>query len=154
MLKFTKYLFVTTCFTGPSVFAVDAGSNSTSLDAAIEAANIGPNITIDFTQNVFLTNQVRAVNADPTFTYVGQNITVAGNNFQLFGSNTTRGLFAGGFNATIKTGSVKIKNLNFTQCAAIGGNGGDAGGGGNGGRGRAFCGTECSCYSFKLYFFQ
>ena len=145
MPKFTHYFLISLCYLGGAqLFAHNAGANSDSLDLAIEDANAGTSsdFTVNFTGNVSLISpaegnsptQVRALNSAGTFTFVGNNVIVNGNNFNLNGNGNTRGFFVGGLNSS-NTGSVTINNLTFNSCRARGGDGGDTGGGGGLGAG-------------------
>ena len=105
------------------LFSHNAGSTSTSLDTAIRSANAGTgsDFTVVFDQpSVSLVEQVRAVNSDPSFVYVGETISITGNGNTLNGNTFTRGLFIGGQGSSA-TGSVTIQNLVFSQCGAFGG---------------------------------
>ncbi|MDN3506101.1 MAG: hypothetical protein P0S96_02615 [Simkaniaceae bacterium] len=75
---------------------------------------------MNFNATVNLVEQVRAVQSDPTFTFIpNANITINGMNQTLNGQGTTRGFFVGGRNAN-STGMVTINDLLFSQCRAKG----------------------------------
>lgn len=121
------------------LWGVSAGTNSVSLDAALQSVNMAGG-TIDFDAgDVTVTNQVRAVQSDGTFTFVPSiDIIINGAGQSLNGGATTRGFFVGGSGAN-GTGSVTINNLTFSSCTARGGsslrNGVPGGGGGGLGAG-------------------
>jgi fibronectin-binding autotransporter adhesin len=141
LFKNKKIFFALFCFTlSPLVAATNAGTTSTSLDAALAAENVNGGI-INFTTTVNLVEQVRAVQSDGTFTFVpNATITINGASQTLSGGNTTRGFFVGGQSAN-STGSVTINSLTFSSCRAKGGNGGNSGGGGLGAGGGLFVGS-------------
>lgn len=149
MSKLTKYLFIGVCYTvAPCLFAHDAGPNADSLDRAIKAANAGidEDTTLNFTQDVSLSSnghpaQVRPLNSDPNFVFVGKDIVIKGNHFKLDGNQNARGLFIGGKNSK-DTGSVTIKDLIFKGTKAKGGDGKSSGGGGLGAGGGLFVGKN------------
>lgn len=121
--------------------AVDAGTDAASLDAAIALVNPGPDFDLDFSSDVSLLTQVRALNAEGTFLWLGNAITVSGNGRTLNGSNLKRGLFISGEGSS-STGTVTIEQLHFLDCHAIGGAGGTGGGGGMGAGGALFLGRN------------
>lgn len=142
MTNLMKFVFSSVFFTlSPSfiLHAIDAGKNTLDFDQAIRAVN-DTGGQIEFKNNIELSNQVRAVGSDPSFTWKSTpSITIAGNKFSLIGENH-RCLFVGGRNST-STPVVNIKNLVFTGNAK-GGNGGGNGGGGMGAGGGLYVGKN------------
>lgn len=129
-----------------SLFAVSAGINSGSLDTALFQVNlIGGTIEFNI-GDVFLTSQVRAVQSNAGFIFVpGITIeiegTVSGNRRALDGQGTTRGFFVGASGAN-GMGSVTIRELDFIECRAKGGDGNLKAGGGLGAGGGLFVGRD------------
>lgn len=139
-----RFLWVSFSILGTSLFAHNAGNNATSLDSAIADANVGTSLdfTVNFDQPVVsLGTQVRALNSDGTFVFLGNTINVIGNNRTLDGTSTVRGLFVGGESSS-STGSVTISELDFSNCRAKGGDGQTGGGGGLGAGGGLFVGKN------------
>lgn len=132
MSKLSKYVLCSLCcFSASSGFSHDAGNDSFSLDQAIKNANAGASgdFTVNFTGPLSLgatgnAAQVRAVNSDPSFVYVAEDITINGNSQTLDGaSGNARGLFVGGKDSLGMGGSVTINDLIFRNCRMTGGNG-------------------------------
>lgn len=141
MSQLNKYILLSLiCLSTSTGFSHNAGNDSFSLDMAVESANAGMSgdFTVDFVNPVLLESagvptQVRAVNSDGTFTFVGNDITVNGNGNILNGNNANvRGFFVGG-DAGPATGSVTINDLIFQGCQVEGGAGGGGGMGAGGG---------------------
>ncbi len=72
MPKFTHCFFITLCYLGgASAFgASDAGTSSSDLDTALDTENVNGGVVNFGSGNVILTDQVRAVQSDGTFTFV------------------------------------------------------------------------------------
>lgn len=143
MASYHRFLCFSFCFAVHEIlFGVTAGITSSSLDDALSMVNVAGG-SIEFNAgSVNLTDQVRAVQSDRTFTFVpGIMITIEGMNENLDGGNTTRGFLVGGESAN-GSGSVIINDLHFVNCRARGGNGGSGrGGGGLGTGGGLFVGN-------------
>src|SRR5262249_19604421 len=86
----------------------------------------------------------RALNANPNFTWAGQNIVVKGVPFRRITTLPpfpVRTFFIGGEGSS-STGSVTIQNLEFEGSIAKGGDGRNGGGGGLGAGGALFIGKN------------
>ena len=65
------------------------------------------------------TSQLRPINADDTFTFLGNHIIINGNSHTLHGNGTSQGFFVGGAESSSK-GSVTINDLTFSQTKGTG----------------------------------
>jgi hypothetical protein len=147
MDRLTAIVIATLCLSTTSIFAHKAGSNSDTLDKAIQNATGGKDkdYSIVLSEDLFLISpnennrptQVRPLNVQNDFTYAEKDLVIKGTGHDLNGGHKTRGFFVGGIGSGSK-GSVTIHNLHFKSCAAIGGASQFGGGGGMGAGGGLF----------------
>jgi hypothetical protein len=141
-MRIPTVLFISVCFTGITLFgANDAGSTSTSFDAAIKAS-VDPGIdpVISFSSDVLLTEQVRPLNSDGDFSFAGDFITLEGNDFTLNGNEQVRCLAIGGAQtASVQNtpSNTELRKVRFEGGKAKAGDSASREGGGGMGAGGA-----------------